>query len=99
MDDHASVVVGPAHEVGVWRGPANRPWLRRIAHGAGFTNQWDLNRLEEERAFEAQRASELDADRHVTADAAPDAAPAIVPDEWPSTRSLRMWWLPSARDR
>ena len=48
MDDITSMVVGPAHEIGSWRGPERSPWIRRIAHGAGFSNQWDLNRAADE---------------------------------------------------
>jgi hypothetical protein len=34
-------VVGPAHEVGAWRGPSRRAWLARIIDGAGIgLDQW-----------------------------------------------------------
>lgn len=86
MDDVGSVVVGPAHDVGDWRGPARRPWLRRIAHGAGFDRQWDLTQL----------PPTLD-DEDAPAPRRPDLEPA-VPADARSVHSLRMWWLPSAGD-
>lgn len=86
MDDIGSVVIGPAHEVGVWRGPAPGPWLQRIAHGAGFGSQWDINRLADESASGAR------------------SGPVIIPASHaqgrpePDNPTLRLWWLPSARD-
>jgi hypothetical protein len=88
MDDIGSVVVGEAHEVGLWHGPTQRAWLLRIAHGAGFGRQWELNQLPEEPASDAgSRRSEP-----------PDDGIAVATDETVPTDSLRMWWLPSARD-
>jgi hypothetical protein len=86
MDD---IVVGRAHEAGVWRGPERRPWLRRIAHGAGFTNHWDLTQLPTE-AEAAADAAALEPPRDV---------PAAEVDVLRPAASFRLWWLPSAHDR
>ena len=88
MDDVGSMVVGPAHEIGVWRGPARSPWVRRIAHGAGFGNQWDLNRSDESAA-----------PREPEPTISTDATTSLANDGPVATQSLRMWWIPSARER
>ena len=88
MGDIASVVVGEAHEVGSWHGPSERAWLLRIARGAGFGNQWEVNLLAEEAASATGSRLAEPADGRMRV-AAADTLP---------TRSLRMWWLPSARD-
>ena len=88
MDDIVSVVVGGAHEAGLWHGPTQRAWLLRIAHGAGFGRQWELNQLPQEPAPDAgMRRLEP-----------PDDGEAVATDESAPPDSLRMWWLPSARD-
>ena len=86
MDDFGSAVVGPAHEVGVWRGPERRPWLRRIAHGAGFTNDWDEARLIGGTGVASDSP------------AAPEPQRRTAPPDAPAPDSLRMWWLPRAHD-
>ena len=89
MDDITSMVVGPPHEIGSWRGPESSPWIRRIAHGAGFGNQWDLNR----------EADEVVSRRESQPPVVADAQMVTQGDEQPPATSLRMWWLPSATDR
>jgi hypothetical protein len=88
MDDLGSLVVGPAHEIGLWQGPTRRAWLLRIAHGAGFGRQWELNQLP------AEPASGSDPSRSEPT----DHSVAPVTNEVVPENSFRMWWLPSARD-
>jgi hypothetical protein len=88
MDDIGSLVVGQAHDVGQWHGPSQRAWLLRIAHGAGFGRQWELNQLAEEPASESgsQRLE-------------PPGVGIVSPtDASEAAESLRMWWLPSSKD-
>jgi hypothetical protein len=86
MDDLGSGVVGAAHEVGTWRGPASRPWLRRIVNGAGFTSAWDESRL-------------LTGDPVEPPPAAPPTAPEALPPDDRAVDPFRMWWLPTAHER
>ena len=94
MDDIASTVVGPAHEIGSWRGPARSPWVQRIAHGAGFGVQWDLNRLADEPAAGGRPGDPTPL--QIPAAPVDDGTPAD--DGPPATPSLRLWWLPSAHE-
>jgi hypothetical protein len=87
MDDLlGSTVVGPAHEVGVWRGPARWPWLRRIAHGAGFSNHWD----------EARLISHLAPGPEPVAPAPLRDARGTSTERRLAGDSLALWWLPRA---
>jgi len=95
MDDIASTVVGPAHEIGSWRGPARSRWVQRIAHGAGFGIQWDLNRLTDEPGAGGRHESPTPP--QIPATPADDGMP--TDDGSPATPSLRLWWLPSAHER
>lgn len=86
MDDLGSGVVGAAHEVGTWRGPARRPWLRRIVVGAGFSRDWDESRL----LVGGSQAGSRDEWHGDTPGVASPAAP--TSDPW------RLWWLPRAHE-
>ena len=88
MDDIGSLVVGQAHDVGRWSGPTQRAWLLRIAHGAGFGRQWEINQLPGEPASGSKPSGSEPTDLSV----------ARAPDEAVPENSFRMWWLPSARD-
>jgi hypothetical protein len=88
MDDSGSLVVGQAHDAGRWLGPTQQAWLLRIAHGAGFGRQWELNQLAEEPA--------PDSGSPVLEPPGADVAPPT--DDSELGDSLRMWWLPSSRD-
>jgi hypothetical protein len=88
MDDHASTVVGGPHDVGTWRGPASRPWLLRIAHGAGFG-----------RALDASQPPDVSERTTLKLAASHDQPEQQTAGDVEVTRSLRMWWLPRARDR
>jgi hypothetical protein len=84
MDDFGAVD-GSVREVGAWRGPAERPWLRRIAHGAGFNDHWDHSQLPREPDAAVGPTPDVRAGRRQSA-------------ERLSADSLRMWWLPGSHD-
>ena len=87
MDDFGSGVVRSAHEVGTWRGPARRLWLQRIVAGAGFSRDWDETRLVGRPPQEPEVVASAERDDR---QAAPSQA--FTPE------SLRLWWLPTARE-
>ncbi|MEA2662125.1 MAG: hypothetical protein QOH08_1697 [Chloroflexota bacterium] len=87
MDDVGSGVVRSAHEVGSWRGPALRSWLRRIVTGAGFTRDGDESRLIGRPPQEPDVVATAERD---------DLQAATSQESVPE--SLRLWWLPSARE-
>lgn len=91
MDDIGSVVTSEVHDVGRWRGPSEGPWVLRIAHGAGFGTEW-------ERVARAEEPLPLP---HVASHrlGVPNGLIVVSRRGAPSPPSLRMWWLPSARDR
>jgi hypothetical protein len=86
MDDFGSGVVRSAYEVGTWRGPARRLWLQRIVAGAGFSHDWDETRLVGRPPQEPEVVAIADPDDRQAA-----TSQAFTPE------SLRLWWLPSAR--